>query len=72
MLPGVGIPEDGLPEFKAGDVLAIRVGDSPCLAVGIAVVSQQEYKDSNYEMKGKAIEVLHTFEDHLWSVCFLA
>ncbi len=67
MLPGVGIPEAGLAEFEKGDVLSMRVGNSSPLAIGIASINSSEFVESGYEMKGKAMEILHTVDDYLFT-----
>ncbi|XP_053310396.1 eukaryotic translation initiation factor 2D [Spea bombifrons] len=66
MLPGVVVPSSGLPEVQRGTLCAITVvGNRAPVAVGIATMSTKEMLASG--MKGKGINVLHTYRDQLWA-----
>ncbi|KAM8976357.1 eukaryotic translation initiation factor 2D [Pelodytes ibericus] len=66
MLPGVVVPSSGLPEVQQGTLCAITVvGNRAPMAVGIATMSTKEMLASG--MKGKGINVLHTYRDQLWA-----
>ncbi|KAG8459839.1 hypothetical protein KFE25_014402 [Diacronema lutheri] len=66
MLPGVVVPEGGLPPFAAGAKLAVRVtGNASPVAVGVAALSAADALSGG--MKGKAMLVTHVFRDALWS-----
>ncbi|XP_062396275.1 eukaryotic translation initiation factor 2D isoform X1 [Sardina pilchardus] len=66
MLPGVVTPPSGLPEVARGDVCAITVvGNRAPVAVGTVTMSNSEMASSG--MKGKGVNVLHTYMDQLWA-----
>ncbi|CAH2220950.1 eukaryotic translation initiation factor 2D [Pelobates cultripes] len=65
MLPGVVVPSSGLPEVKRGTLCAVTVvGNRAPVAVGVATMSTKEMQASG--MKGKGINILHTYRDQLW------
>ncbi|KAI2661427.1 Eukaryotic translation initiation factor 2D [Labeo rohita] len=64
MLPGVVVPPDGLPEVDKGDCCAVTlVMNRAPVAVGTAAVSSAEMRNSG--MKGKGVNILHTYMDQL-------
>ncbi|KAL1269467.1 hypothetical protein QQF64_031756 [Cirrhinus molitorella] len=66
MLPGVVVPPDGLPEVDKGDCCAVTlVMNRAPVAVGTAAVSCAEMRNSG--MKGKGVNILHTYMDQLWA-----
>lgn len=66
MLPGVVVPPDGLPEVTRGDCCAITVvGNMAPVAVGTVTMSNVDMRNSG--MKGKGVNVLHTYMDQLWA-----
>ncbi|RXN20198.1 eukaryotic translation initiation factor 2D [Labeo rohita] len=66
MLPGVVVPPDGLPEVDKGDCCAVTlVMNRAPVAVGTAAVSSAEMRNSG--MKGKGVNILHTYMDQLWA-----
>jgi predicted ribosome-associated RNA-binding protein Tma20/translation initiation factor 1 (eIF-1/SUI1) len=63
MLPGCFTP---LPNFKKGDLLAVRVCGNPCaIAVGEALLSSAEAQGAA-GMKGRCLRSLLHFGDLLW------
>ncbi|XP_051965004.1 eukaryotic translation initiation factor 2D [Xyrauchen texanus] len=65
MLPGVVVSASGLPEVDQGDCCAVRlVANRAPVAVGTAAMSSAEMRRSG--MKGKGVNILHTYMDHLW------
>ncbi|KAF5907291.1 eukaryotic translation initiation factor 2D, partial [Clarias magur] len=66
MLPGVVMSSTGLPDVNQGDSCAVNVVSNRApVAVGIAAVSSREMRTSG--MKGKGVNVLHTYMDQLWA-----
>ncbi|XP_058641871.1 eukaryotic translation initiation factor 2D isoform X2 [Onychostoma macrolepis] len=66
MLPGVVVHADGLPEVNQGDCCAVTlVMNRAPVAVGTAAVSSAEMRNSG--MKGKGVNILHTYMDQLWA-----
>ncbi|XP_067269364.1 eukaryotic translation initiation factor 2D [Pseudorasbora parva] len=66
MLPGVVVSASGLPEVDRGDYCAVTlVMNRAPVAVGTAAVSSAEMRNSG--MKGKGVNVLHTYMDQLWA-----
>lgn len=66
MLPGVVVPPAGLPKLARGDCCAITVvGNGAPVAVGTVTMSNSEMTNSG--MKGKGVNVLHTYMDQLWA-----
>uniref|UniRef100_A0A8C5MTM6 Eukaryotic translation initiation factor 2D n=1 Tax=Leptobrachium leishanense TaxID=445787 RepID=A0A8C5MTM6_9ANUR len=66
MLPGVVVPSSGLPEVQQGTLCVVTVvGNRAPVAVGLATMSSKEMLASG--MKGKGINVLHTYRDQLWA-----
>eukprot|EP01086_Lenisia_limosa_P012707 TRINITY_DN41222_c0_g1_i1.p1 TRINITY_DN41222_c0_g1~~TRINITY_DN41222_c0_g1_i1.p1 ORF type:complete len:590 (-),score=156.41 TRINITY_DN41222_c0_g1_i1:24-1793(-) len=71
MFPGIVLPFDGLAglgHFQKDDPVAVSVGGSKrgTVAVGKWIMSRMEIVQNG--RKGKAIKVLHVFEDHLWEM----
>lgn len=67
MLPGVDIPQEGLPAFAEGDLVAVAVHGNPLpMAVGYSCISSQA-AGNNKSGKGKLVEVVQVYGDHLWS-----
>lgn len=67
MLPGVGIPDEGLPEFSKGHLVSVCVRGNPCpIAVGFAAMSSVQ-ASSAVTAKGKLVEVVQALGDCLWS-----
>uniref|UniRef100_A0AAY4CYA9 Eukaryotic translation initiation factor 2D n=1 Tax=Denticeps clupeoides TaxID=299321 RepID=A0AAY4CYA9_9TELE len=66
MLPGVVVPPSGLPEVARGDCCAVTlVSNRAPVAVGTVTMSSEDMMSSG--MKGKGVNILHTYMDHLWS-----
>ncbi|XP_012690440.2 eukaryotic translation initiation factor 2D [Clupea harengus] len=66
MLPGVVVPPCGLPEVARGNCCAIMaVGNRAPVAVGTVNMSNLDMMSSG--MKGKGVNVLHTYMDQLWA-----
>ncbi|MCJ8735265.1 hypothetical protein PDJAM_G00244950 [Pangasius djambal] len=66
MLPGVVVSSTGLPDVNQGDSCAVNVVSNRApVAVGTAAVSSREMRTSG--MKGKGVNVLHTYMDQLWA-----
>ncbi|XP_044142231.1 eukaryotic translation initiation factor 2D [Bufo gargarizans] len=66
MLPGVVVPSTGLPEVLQGQLCAVNlVGSRAPVAVGVATMSTREMLASG--MKGKGVNILHTYKDQLWA-----
>ncbi|KAJ1948309.1 hypothetical protein IWQ62_006908, partial [Dispira parvispora] len=66
MLPGVIHPSEGLPAVQRGQVVSVAVsGLSTPVAVGLMELSTEEICTSKSN-KGKAIHILHTYQDYLW------
>uniref|UniRef100_A0A4W4DW84 DM2 domain-containing protein n=1 Tax=Electrophorus electricus TaxID=8005 RepID=A0A4W4DW84_ELEEL len=66
MLPGVVVSSTGLPDVHQGDCCAISVVSNRApVAVGTAALSSSEMISS--AMKGKGVNVLHTYMDQLWA-----
>ncbi|XP_056585734.1 eukaryotic translation initiation factor 2D isoform X2 [Triplophysa dalaica] len=67
MLPGVVVLNSGLPEVHQGDCCAVNlVMNRAPVAVGTAATSSAEMRNSG--MKGKGVNVLHTYMDQLWAI----
>eukprot|EP00271_Cylindrocystis_brebissonii_P015461 TRINITY_DN38362_c0_g1_i1.p1 TRINITY_DN38362_c0_g1~~TRINITY_DN38362_c0_g1_i1.p1 ORF type:complete len:719 (+),score=126.68 TRINITY_DN38362_c0_g1_i1:240-2396(+) len=65
MLPGVRIPDEGLPSFKEGDIFSVRVPRNAApIAVGMTAVSSEQAIKA--ELRGKVLRVLHFYGDVLW------
>lgn len=63
MFPGV---TGDLPSFQRGDVCAVYIKGNPfALCVGTTVRSSEEALAGG--LRGKGVEVLHRYGDHLWS-----
>ncbi|KAG2231959.1 hypothetical protein INT48_001268 [Thamnidium elegans] len=69
MIPGLVLgPEGVLPTLKTGDLVAITIkGYSYPLAIGTMTVPTSEIKPRS-GMKGKAVNIIHVYEDYLWSM----
>lgn len=66
MLPGVVLSTSGLPEVNRGECCAVTlVMNRAPVAVGTAAMSSAEMRNSG--MKGKGVNVLHTYMDQLWA-----
>lgn len=66
MLPGVVVSSSGLPEVNQGDCCAVNlVMNRAPVAVGTAAMSSAAMRNSG--MKGKGVNVLHTYMDQLWA-----
>ncbi|XP_043102065.1 eukaryotic translation initiation factor 2D [Puntigrus tetrazona] len=66
MLPGVVVAAEGLPEVDQGDCCAVTlVASRAPVSVGTAAVSSAEMRNSG--MKGKGVNILHTYMDQLWA-----
>ncbi|XP_030640529.1 eukaryotic translation initiation factor 2D isoform X1 [Chanos chanos] len=66
MLPGVVVSPGGLADVKQGDFCAVNVVNNRVpVAVGTAAMSSTEMQ--NCGMKGKGVNVLHTYMDQLWA-----
>ncbi|KAK3540250.1 hypothetical protein QTP70_028443 [Hemibagrus guttatus] len=66
MLPGVVVSSTGLPDVNQGDSCAVNVVSNRApVAVGTAAMSSREMRSSG--MKGKGVNVLHTYMDQLWA-----
>ncbi|XP_066500355.1 eukaryotic translation initiation factor 2D isoform X2 [Hoplias malabaricus] len=66
MLPGVVASSTGLPDIKKGGCCAINiVSNRAPVAVGTAAMSSSDMRSSG--MKGKGVNVLHTYMDQLWA-----
>lgn len=69
MLPGVFVPPEGLPPFVRGQLFSVTVRGNPCpLAVGRTLLSTTDISRMGPNPRGKLLEVLHVFGDHLWSL----
>uniref|UniRef100_A0A3B1J275 Eukaryotic translation initiation factor 2D n=1 Tax=Astyanax mexicanus TaxID=7994 RepID=A0A3B1J275_ASTMX len=66
MLPGVVVSSAGLPDVKKGDCCSVNiVSNRAPVAVGTAAMSSSDMRSSG--MKGKGLNVLHTYMDQLWA-----
>lgn len=66
MLPGVDIPQMGLPPFEKGSLVCICVRGNPApLAIGYAAINSTT-AGTYSQGKGKLVEVVQVFGDHLW------
>ncbi|KAJ1835071.1 hypothetical protein LPJ63_001429 [Coemansia sp. RSA 2711] len=66
MVPGLVVPEHGLPDLKRGQLVAICCpGSLAAQAVGVLTVDTREIQRVA-GAKGKAVLVAHTYRDHLW------
>lgn len=66
MLPGVVVSSSGLPEVNQGDCCAVNlVMNRAPVAVGTAAMSSGAMRNSG--MKGKGVNILHTYMDQLWA-----
>ncbi|XP_062854667.1 eukaryotic translation initiation factor 2D [Trichomycterus rosablanca] len=66
MLPGVVVSSTGLPDVTQGDCCAVNLVSSRApVAVGTAAMSSSEMRSGG--MKGKGVNVLHTYMDQLWA-----
>ncbi|KAF4070573.1 hypothetical protein AMELA_G00286890 [Ameiurus melas] len=66
MLPGVVVSSTGLQDVNQGDICAVNtVSNGAPVAVGTAAMSSREMRTSG--MKGKGVNVLHTYMDQLWA-----
>lgn len=66
MLPGVVVSSTGLQDVNQGDICAVNiVSNRAPVAVGTAAMSSREMRTSG--MKGKGVNVLHTYMDQLWA-----
>ncbi|KAJ1653243.1 hypothetical protein IWQ61_006591 [Dispira simplex] len=66
MLPGVIHPPGGLPVVQRGQVVSVAVSGFPApVAVGLMELSTEEIRTSKTN-KGKAVHILHTYQDYLW------
>lgn len=66
MLPGVLVPDGGLPPFAAGALLAVRVAGNPApLALGVALLSSAAAAEGG--MRGRGVRVVHHYGDELWA-----
>ncbi|KAJ2527705.1 Eukaryotic translation initiation factor 2D, partial [Coemansia sp. RSA 1933] len=66
MVPGLLVPEGGLPALSKGTVVAICCpGNLAAHAIGILTFDTGSVK-SVAGAKGKAVLVTHAYKDHLW------
>ncbi|KAJ2706539.1 hypothetical protein FB645_001549 [Coemansia sp. IMI 203386] len=66
MVPGLIVPNGGLPDLKSGTVVAIcSPGNLAAQAVGVLALDTKDFRDVA-GAKGKAVLVSHTYKDHLW------
>lgn len=69
MAPGVVISDSIIEEmknFKTNDICAIRIiGNKSPIAVGIALMSADDLCSDG--IKGKAVSIVHSYKDYLWS-----
>ncbi|XP_027022536.2 eukaryotic translation initiation factor 2D [Tachysurus fulvidraco] len=66
MLPGVVVSSAGLPDVNQGDCCVVNVVSNRApVAVGTAAMSSREMRTGG--MKGKGVNVLHTYMDQLWA-----
>lgn len=70
MLPG--IPRDGScmsTHFREGEIIAINcIGNPMALAIGRSLFDRDNILAAPVNQKGKAVEILHFFGDHLWQL----
>ncbi|XP_071848410.1 eukaryotic translation initiation factor 2D-like [Apostichopus japonicus] len=65
MLPGVVVPDTGLPEFVRNRPCAVNLeGNAAAMAVGSTSMASGDMTSCG--MKGKGVLVKHCFGDHLW------
>mmetsp|Transcript_65173 Transcript_65173/g.174793 ORF Transcript_65173/g.174793 Transcript_65173/m.174793 type:complete len:558 (-) Transcript_65173:97-1770(-) len=68
MLPGVIVPEGGLPPLAEGDTVALFVEGNPyAIAVGKMVVDSAYIEENG--MKGRGMQLVHVYRDELWAQC---
>mmetsp|Transcript_12080 Transcript_12080/g.32438 ORF Transcript_12080/g.32438 Transcript_12080/m.32438 type:complete len:617 (-) Transcript_12080:227-2077(-) len=66
MLPGVIVPDGGLPPIAGGAKVAVRAaGNASPVAVGTLAISTADAAEG--AMKGKGVAVVHVYRDMLWS-----
>ncbi|KAH1144725.1 hypothetical protein GLYMA_12G241600v4 [Glycine max] len=65
MFPGIIVPPDGLPSFRAGEPWAAKVPGNPApIAVGSTTMSSAEALKAG--LRGKALRITHCYRDLLW------
>ncbi|KAL2996695.1 hypothetical protein AAZX31_09G001800 [Glycine max] len=65
MFPGITVPPEGLPSFRAGEPWAVKVpGNSAPIAVGSTTMSSAEALKAG--LRGKALRITHYYRDLLW------
>ncbi|KAM7260116.1 hypothetical protein ACFE04_015857 [Oxalis oulophora] len=65
MFPGIIVPDDGLPQFSAGEIWSVKVPFNPApIAVGSTTMSSEEALKAG--LRGKALRITHYFRDLLW------
>ncbi|OZJ05971.1 hypothetical protein BZG36_01210 [Bifiguratus adelaidae] len=66
MIPGIIHREEGLPDLKAGELVAIQFGSYPLpLAVGVTAIPTSEMIRGQ---KGKAVHMMQVYQDYLWAM----
>ncbi|KAJ2516694.1 hypothetical protein H4217_004429 [Coemansia sp. RSA 1939] len=66
MVPGLLVPESGLPDLSKGSIVAIGCpGSLAAQAIGILTFDTKNVKSVG-GVKGKAVLVTHTYKDCLW------
>ena len=68
MLPGVTVPDEGLPLLNNGDLVLVCLFQPQVvpLAIGICLMSSKEMQQNEY--RGKGVRILHSFMDKLWEM----
>ncbi|WVZ01670.1 hypothetical protein V8G54_022476 [Vigna mungo] len=65
MFPGITVPPEGLPSFRAGEPWAVKVPGNPApIAVGSTTMSSDEALKAG--LRGKALRITHYYRDLLW------
>ncbi|ESW05863.1 hypothetical protein PHAVU_011G215800 [Phaseolus vulgaris] len=65
MFPGITVPPEGLPSFRAGEPWAVKVPGNPApIAVGSTTMSSAEALKAG--LRGKALRITHYYRDLLW------
>lgn len=67
MVPGIIVPDKGLPELAKGTVVAICCPENPAAVQAVGVLTFDTKGIENIEgAKGKAVLVAHVYKDYLW------
>eukprot|EP01125_Pyxidicula_operculata_P002527 TRINITY_DN1238_c0_g1_i1.p1 TRINITY_DN1238_c0_g1~~TRINITY_DN1238_c0_g1_i1.p1 ORF type:complete len:891 (-),score=314.77 TRINITY_DN1238_c0_g1_i1:81-2753(-) len=67
MMPGVLVPQEGLSNFKSGEIYTITIrGFTKPIAIGKTTMSLSDASKSG--MRGKCLDIYHIYSDYLWKI----